>query len=200
MSKLKKDDDNERELLTEKRKYPEVFKWKVAVIVIIVLLAIFLVVDILMAVYLGNHSLRNHNYSFAADVISLLAGTNLTRTQFTNLMGGLSASYTDIWFQNASKVGGWNSNDPTNLLTIDKVAAIFNTKVTDRLTVVRFTDGDTVFVVGAYTHIPFQVPVNDWKDYLSNSSHSYYNFEIGTIPSTQTKRSRRLWAATARSI
>ena len=176
MSKLKKDDDNERELLTEKRKYPEVFKWKVAVIVIIVLLAIFLVVDILMAVYLGNHSLRNHNYSFAADVISLLAGTNLTRTQFTNLMGGLSASYTDIWFQNASKVSGWNSNDPANLLTIDKVAAIFSTKVTDRLTVVRFTDGDTVFVVGAYTHIPFQVPVNDWRDYLGNSSHSYYNF------------------------
>jgi hypothetical protein len=49
------DEKNEELLMTEKRKYPEVFKWKIAVIVIIVLIAIILVVDLIMFLYLKNH-------------------------------------------------------------------------------------------------------------------------------------------------
>ncbi len=41
--------------MTEKRKYPEVFRWKIGVIVIVVLTAIILVVDLIMLLYLKNH-------------------------------------------------------------------------------------------------------------------------------------------------
>ena len=57
-------------LLSERRKYPEVFKWKVGAIIIAVLMVIFLAIDIFMVVYLSKHELRKANYSFAADLLS----------------------------------------------------------------------------------------------------------------------------------
>ena len=143
--------------MTEKRKYPEVFKWKIAVIVIVVLTAIILVVDLIMFLYLKNHELRNNNYTFAADLVNLLAGAKITRNEFVNLMGGLTASYTDIWFQRATKVAGWSSQAAT-MFNLEQAATFFSKKVTDRLTLIRFTDGTKISILGAFTHIPFQLP------------------------------------------
>lgn len=111
-------------------------------------------------------------------MVSLLKDTSITKTQFVNLIGGLTSSYTDIWFQNASKVASWSAASGT-LLTLEQAATFFETKVTDRVTLIQFTDGTTNFILGAFTHIPFQLPTDTWKDYLSNASNSYYNFEIG---------------------
>ena len=56
-------------LLSERRKYPEVFKWKVGAIIIAVLMIIFLAIDIFMIVYLSKNQLRKTNYTFAADLL-----------------------------------------------------------------------------------------------------------------------------------
>jgi len=172
------DEKNEELLMTEKRKYPEVFKWKIAVIVIVVLIAIILVVDLIMFLYLKNHELRKYNYTFAADMVNLLAGTQITKAQFVNLVGGLTASYSDIWFQNAAKVASWTQS-PDLLLNVYEAGKFFETKVTERITLIRFRDLTTEYIVGAYTNILFQLPTDTWKNYLANASNSYYNFKIG---------------------
>jgi hypothetical protein len=72
-------------------------------------------------------------------------------------MGGLTASYSDIWFQKAVKVAGWSSLSGT-MFNLDSAAKFFSTKVTDRLTIIRFTNGTANSILGAFTHIPFQLP------------------------------------------
>ena len=172
------DEKSEELLMTEKRKYPEVFKWKIVVIVIVVLIAVVLVVDLVMFIYLKNHGLRKYNYTFAADMVNLLAGTQITKAQFVNLIGGLTSSYSDIWFQNAAELTSWTQSSGL-LFDIDEAGKFFQTKVTERITLIHFRNLTEDYVVGAFTNIPFQLPAGTWEDYLANASNSYYNFEIG---------------------
>jgi hypothetical protein len=110
-------------------------------------------------------------------MVNLLAGTQITKAQFVNLIGGLTSSYSDIWFQNAALVASWtNSSDPA--LNVDEAAKLFKTKVTERITLIHFRDLTRDYIVGAYTNIPFQLPTDAWRDYLANASNVYYNFEI----------------------
>ncbi len=59
---------------------------------------------------------------------------------------------------------------------MEQAAKFFETKVENRITLIYFNDGTTNFTIGAYTHIPFQLPADTWKDYLANASNYYYNF------------------------
>ena len=51
-------------------------------------------------------------------MIKILSQTSITKTQFVNFIGGLTSSYTDIWFQNATQVGAWSASTGV-LLTMD---------------------------------------------------------------------------------
>lgn len=65
------------------------------------------------------------------------------------------------------------------MLDLQATAKMFETKVTNRVTLVRFTDGVSTSILGAFTHIPFQLP-DTWNTFLDNETNSYFNFEIGT--------------------
>lgn len=111
--------------MSEKRKYPEVFKWKVASIVVAVLITGFLIADIILFVNYNNSQPRANNYSFLSGVLKETAKAQvpLTRQQFVNIATGLTKSFSDIWFQTADLATSWSSTNP---LTLDTVAKFFN--------------------------------------------------------------------------
>ncbi len=55
--------------MSEKKRYPEVFKWKVASIIIAILITGFLITDIVLLVNYNNSQPRANNYSFLADIL-----------------------------------------------------------------------------------------------------------------------------------
>lgn len=167
--------DTEALLSTEKRKYPEVFRWKVAAIIVTVLIAAFVIADVIIAVHLSNNQPRKNNYTFAANVLKTLPNTT-SKKAVINILSGLTVSFSDLWYQQANLIKRWTKT--TVGVTIDELATIFGENSDQLLTLVGFTDsnGDK-FVGAAYTHVAFKLP-DTWRTYLSDVSKSYYTFEI----------------------
>jgi hypothetical protein len=189
MSEIRQEDESEGLLNTssEKRRFPEVFKWKVAAIVISVLIAIFLVVDIILLVHYNNSQPRKNNYTFIADVLSNSASATMPRQSFVNLITALSVSYEDLWFQSANLVQTWSAPP----LTLDKVGSFFDGDASDnQLFLFSLKDAaNNNYLAAAYSHIGFPLPSN-WQDYLINPKNQYYIFEIGIRYAMQTTGSR----------
>jgi hypothetical protein len=132
-----------------------------------------------MLVYLKKHELRKTNYTFAVDLLDTLKQTDLTAKQFTNMIQGLTYSYDELWFQKGEIVDSWVSGDAATF-QVGRAVQFFTDKVENRFTIVRFKDdgANNLWVLGAYTHAPFQIPKN-WDDYVVSQRKEYYTFEIG---------------------
>jgi hypothetical protein len=153
-----------------------VFKWKVAAIIISVLIAIFLVVDIILLVHYNNSLPRSTNYTFLADLLDYINANNdqFSTAQFVNLASALAASYSDLWFQSASLVQAWN----TPPLTLDAIGSFFDGDNDNQLFILTLTDGANSYVGAAYSHIGFPLPSGNWQNFLSDPTKEYYTFEI----------------------
>jgi hypothetical protein len=158
----------------------------VAAIIISVLIAIFLVVDIILLVHLNNSQPRNINYTFLADILdySISNGDTYTTQQFLNMATALTTSYSDMWFQSASLVQAWNS--ASGQPTLDTFGGFFDGDSDHQLLVLTLNDGTNKVIAGVYSHIGFPLPSGDWQSYVSKTGKSYYTFEIGTNFITQT--------------
>ena len=160
-----------------------------AAIIISVLIAIFLVVDIILLVHYNNSQPRNTNYSFLTDLLKQqTAASNMPRGAFINIASALSLSYSDLWFQSASLVSSWKAPP----LTLDQVGNFFGDSSDHQLFIFSLTDGTTKYVAAAYSNIGFPLP-SGWTDYLADPAHHYFTFEIGKFSLTQTTGSLRLW-------
>lgn len=165
-----------------------------AAIIISVLIAIFLVVDIILLVHYNNSQPRNTNYSFLTDLLQQQAPSNMPRGAFINIASALSLSYSDLWFQSASLVSSWKAPP----LTLDQVGNFFGDSSDHQLFIFSLTDGTTNYLAAAYSNIGFPLP-SGWTDYLANPAHHYFTFEIGKPSLTQTTGSLPLWAAAPRA-
>jgi hypothetical protein len=174
--------------MSEKRKYPEVFKWKVASIIVAVLITGFLIADIILLVDYNNSQPRANNYSFLSGILKEAAKspTPLTRQQFVNIATGLTTSFSDIYFQTATLAASWTSVNP---LTLDTVAKFFNGDTDHQLYILQMTDQVNTYYAAAYTHIGFPLP-DSYKSYLGTGKNQYFTFEIGMHEVIQTKGSQ----------
>lgn len=154
------------------------FKWKVAAIVITVMIAVFIIVDVILFVNYNNDQTRKINYSFARDVIRNYQASApvLSRQALANMLIGLTASYSDIWYQSASLVSSWN-NPP---LSVSSVGSFFKDSNPHQLTIIEFS-GVNNYQIAVYTHIGFPLPKDDWTSYLINPLNRYFTFEIGRV-------------------
>lgn len=143
--------------MSEKRKYPEVFRWKVASIIVAVLITGFLIADIILLVNYNNNQPRAYNYSFLADILKQTAKSPkpLTRQQFVNIATGLTSSFSDIWFQTAGLAASWSSGTPLNL---DTVASFFSGETDHQLYILEMSDGPNTYFGAVYSHIGFPLP------------------------------------------
>lgn len=158
-----------------------------AAIIISVLIAIFLVVDIILLVHYNNSQPRNINYSFLTDLLKLESASPMPRNAFINIASALSLSYSDLWFQSASLVSSWKAPQ----LTLDQVGKFFGDSSDHQLFIFSLTDGTTNYVAAAYSNIGFPLP-SGWTDYLADPTHHYFTFEIGILYPIQTTDSLRL--------
>ena len=165
-----------------------------AAIIISVLIAIFLVVDIILLVHYNNSQPRNTNYSFLTDLLQLESASLMPRATFVNIASALSLSYSDLWFQSASLVSSWKAPP----LTLEQVGNFFGDSSDHQLFIFSLTDGTTNYVAAAYSNIGFPLP-SGWADYLADPTHDYFTFEIGTDYPIQTTDNRPLWGATPRA-
>lgn len=142
-----------------------------AAIIISVLIAIFLVVDIILLVHYNNSQPRNTNYSFLTDLIKLESASLMRRDSFVNIATALSLSYSDLWFQSASLVSSWKAPP----LSLDQVGKFFGDSSDHQLFIFSLTDGNKDYMAAAYSNIGFPLP-SGWKDYLADSTHDYFTF------------------------
>lgn len=163
-----------------------------AAIIISVLIAIFLVVDIILLVHLNNSQPRKINYTFLANLLdySISNGDIYSTQQFVNMATALSNSYSDMWFQSASLVQA-----ASGLLTLDAMGGFFKGDSDNQLFVLTLSDGTNTVIAGAYSHIGFPLPSGNWQAYLNGTGKSYYTFEIGIKNITQLTGNRPYWEA-----
>ena len=157
------------------------FRWKVATIVILGLIAVFLIVDLIMLVHLLRNEPRKQNYTFVADLLGQLpAGTPLDTA--INPLTALTHSYSEIRFQHAGRVRLWNSTQTQ--LTLRTIADTFFAEDKQLLTWMGIQDAEgRQFNLAAYTNIGFTLPEDDWENYLAGKDNYYFTFEIGTLSS-----------------
>lgn len=149
------------------------FKWKVATLIIGVLIVIFLITDIILLVEYNNNQPRSRNYTFLSDILANTQNQQVTRQNFINIAKGLSQSFPDLWFQYASPVNSWTGG----AFGLDSVGNLIDGN-TDELFIMTFTDGTNNYAAAAYNHIAFSLP-STWQDYLnSDPKNHYYTFEI----------------------
>lgn len=141
------------------------------------MIAIFLVVDIILYVHYNNSQPRRINYTFLTDLISHPSTSTIKTQELMNIIGALSLSYSDLWFQSSSLIQSWN----TLPLTLPIAGSFFDGDASDnQLFIFTLSDGVSSYTGAAFSHIGFPLP-NSWQDYLADLSHSYYTFEIGKL-------------------
>jgi hypothetical protein len=150
-----------------------VFKWKVATLIIGVLIVIFLITDIILLVDYNNSQPRSKNYTFLSDILGKTQNQQITRQNFINIAKGLAQSFPDIWFQYATPVNSWAGG----AFNLDSVGSLIDGQA-DELFIMTFSDGTNNYAAAAYNHIAFSLP-STWQDYLnSDPKNHYYTFEI----------------------
>ena len=82
-------------------KYPNVFRWRVASLVIIILIAITAVCDILLYVHLQENQDTQYNLTFINDIIMKTEISNITGENFGFLMNNMLQLNDHIYFERA---------------------------------------------------------------------------------------------------
>ena len=82
-------------LLSERKKYPELFRWKIASIVVTVLIAAFLAADIVLLVKYNQNQTRKINYTFMIDILNQkgLTQIDFSKRQIVNMLTAFSLSF-----------------------------------------------------------------------------------------------------------
>lgn len=150
-----------------------------AAIVISVLIAIFLVVDIILWVHYNNSQPRKINYTFLADLLDQTASQNdaYSKQQFVNIADAFSSSYQELWFRSATLIQAIT----TPPLILDNVGSFFDGDSSDnQFFLFTLKDGaNNAYLAAAFSHIGFPLPSGNWQDYITtNKSNHYYTFEI----------------------
>ena len=129
------------------------------------LIAIFLVIDIILLVHYNNSQPRKTNFTFMAGLLDYSAnkGDNYSTQKFINAATALSKSYSEMWFQSASLVSRWIEGSQ---LTLDQIGAFFDGDTDHQLFIMTINDGINDYLAVAYSHIGFPLPSADWQTYL----------------------------------
>ena len=82
-------------LLSERKKYPELFRWTIASIVVTVLIAAFLAADIVLLVKYNQNQPRKINYTFMIDILNQkgLTQIDFSKRQIVNMLTAFSLSF-----------------------------------------------------------------------------------------------------------
>lgn len=96
----------------------------------------------------------------------------------------LTTSYSDMWFQSASRVNDWNP--AKGQLSLDMIGGFFDGDSDNQLLVLTLNNTNNNVVAGAFSHIGFPLPSGNWQAYVTGTGKSYYTFEIGINLLTQT--------------